>query len=270
MIQELDDRYLLFLNTTKVFKARLPLDQVKILRKNGKEVWLDQGEIFVYSLLSPTQFECLVSDSKNFRPGAKVFRSDTIQLESIAFTDNGILFELHGAQVLDFLQQFGEMPLPPYIHYSKDKEAWYQTFFAEEIGSAAAPTASLHFTPELVQALEQKGIRIQHLCLHVGLGTFKPVFESDIRDQKLHFEPMLIDAQVRKMIADAKQAGKIFLPVGTTMVRYLESLPYIWRFLKKKNLISSIDVMTQCRRDKLTSEIKDDEIASYVPEQEMV
>lgn len=94
---------------------------------------------------------------------------------SLAFTENGILFELKGEkeekpiQLFNFLEQYGEMPLPPYIHYEKEKEQWYQTFFATTIGSAAAPTASLHFTPELMKRIEEKHIATCYLCLHVGL-----------------------------------------------------------------------------------------------------
>ena len=122
------------------------------------------------------------------------------------------------------------MPLPPYIKYEKEKEQRYQTFFAEEIWSAAAPTASLHFTPELIKQLEEKDIELKYLCLHVWLWTFKPVYEENIENQKLHFEPMIISKGIRKFIKEKKEEKKVFLPVGTTMIRYLESLPYIRKF----------------------------------------
>ncbi len=270
---QLDENYLLFLNSTKVFKARIPLHNTKIIRKSGKEVLLASGEIFIYQLRSESQFECLVSDSKNFKPWSQIFFEEGIVFKSLAFTENGLLFEIIDlkrtdgkAQLFDFLEKRGEMPLPPYIRYEKAKEQRYQTFFAEKVGSAAAPTASLHFTPELVRRLENKKVWFQYCCLHVGLGTFKPVYEENIADQKLHFESMLIEPQLRKLIADAKQAGKIFLPVGTTMIRYLESLPYIWRFLKKKNLISSLDPATQARRNDLSSPISEELIAEFIPE----
>lgn len=268
LAKELDERYVLFLNRTKVFKARIPLHNTRILRKSGKEVSLAEGEVFVYVIHSETEFECLVSDSKNFRPGAKIFFWQGVILHSLKFTENGILFKIEGDQIFSFLEKLGEMPLPPYITYEKEKEQWYQTFFAEEIGSAAAPTASLHFTPELVRALETKKVWFQYLCLHVGLGTFKPIYEENITDQKLHFEPMLIDPQIWKTIADAKQAGKIFLPVGTTMIRYLESLPYIRVFLKKKNQISSLDSATRAWRDQLTAEIDEKLVEEFIPHQE--
>ena len=105
--------------------------------------------------------------------------------------------------------------------------------------------------------------------MHVGLGTFKPIYEEHIADQKLHFEPMLLDMQIWKTIADAKKAGKIFLPVGTTMIRYLESLPYIWKFLKKKNLTSPINSATKARRDDLTDPIDETLVAEFIPKQEI-
>ncbi|MDO4714112.1 MAG: S-adenosylmethionine:tRNA ribosyltransferase-isomerase [bacterium] len=263
----LDSRYLLFLNRSKVFKARIPLNQTKIIRKSGKKIWLPKGEIFVYSLRGDQQFECLVSDSKNFRPGTRIFLSDEVWFESLSFTENGLLFTLHGAEILPLLEQYGEMPLPPYINYSKDKEVWYQTFFAQEIGSAAAPTASLHFSPELILALEHQGVDFEYLCLHVGLGTFKPVFEPIISDQQLHSEPMLIPHQLRTRIAEAKQEGKIFLPIGTTMIRFLESLPYIWQFLKKKKLTPPLPDSTLVWRDQLSQHISQEHLASFIPEQ---
>ncbi len=269
LTESLNSNYLLFLNRTKVFKARIPLHNVKIIRKSGKEIQLLEGEIFVYAIQSQTEFECLVSDSKNFKPGTKILFNSTTTLHSLHFTENGILFKIEGDQIFSFLEKIGEMPLPPYISYEKEKEKRYQTFFAEEIGSAAAPTASLHFTPELVRKLEEKKIWFQYLCLHVGLGTFKPIYEEHITDQKLHFEPMLLDMQIRKTIADAKKAEKIFLPVGTTMIRYLESLPYIWKFLKKKNLTSPIDSTTKARRDDLTDPIDETLVAEFLPEQEI-
>ncbi|PZM87529.1 MAG: hypothetical protein DLD55_00995, partial [candidate division SR1 bacterium] len=240
-----------------------------IRRKSGREVFLEQGEIFVYAIQSKQQFECLVSDSKNFRPGAEIFFAEGIKMKSLAFTEQGLLFEIEGITIFDFLEKIGEMPLPPYIHYKKEKEAWYQTFFAEEIGSAAAPTASLHFAPELLKQLEEKKVGLQFLCLHVGLGTFKPVFEEEINKQKLHLEPLILEKSIWKLIADAKQAGKIFLPVGTTMIRYLESLPYLWCFLKEKKLIPALDQMTVDYREKLTKELDPALVKDFLPEQEV-
>ena len=232
---------------------------------------MEQGEIFVYRLLGNNQFECLVSDGKHFKPGTEIVINDKVSFLSLDFTENGIAFEIKGANLLDYLEQYGEMPLPPYIRYEKEKEKRYQTCFAQEIGSAAAPTASLHFSPQLIAGLEAKGVDFERICLHVGLGTFKPVWEQNITDQKLHFEPMIVNTTIRSRIMLAKLSGKKLLPVGTTMVRYLESLPYLWRFLKvekQKNLISSLDPAVITRRDNLTQEIDSDKILEFIPTQE--
>lgn len=267
LITHLNSRYLLFLNNTKVFKARIPLITTKIIRKSGKEVWLNQWEIFIYRLKWKQEFECLVSDSKNFRPGTKIFLTDDIWFESLSFTENGLLLCVYGVDVFTLLEEYGEIPLPPYISYSKDKEAWYQTFFAQEIGSAAAPTASLHFSPELLSALKDKWVAITYLCLHVGLGTFKPVYEPIITNQILHSEPMHIPHSLWTSIAEAKQQGKIFLPVGTTMIRFLESLPYIWRYLKNKNLTPPLAAHILSWWDQLSHDLTQNDIDQYIPQQ---
>ena len=109
---------------------------------------------------------------------------------------------------------------------------------------------------------------MQFLCLHVGLLTFKPVSEEVISNQKLHFEPLILSTHIRKTLAEAKQQGKIFLPIGTTMIRFLESLPYIWRFLKSKNLTPSLDSETERWRDHLTKDIDPKLVEEFIPDQE--
>jgi S-adenosylmethionine:tRNA ribosyltransferase-isomerase len=123
------------------------------------------------------------------------------------------LFELEGSSSLAFLEQFGQMPLPPYISYTKEKEQRYQTHFAQEIGSAAAPTASLHFTPELLEHLQEKGVECSFSVLHVGLGTFKPVSVSDIRQHPIHPEGMIVDWQIFTTLVHRKRAKKNLIPV---------------------------------------------------------
>lgn len=270
LLEHLDSKYLIFFNRTKVFKARIPLSWVKIIKKNGSEVSLDKGEIFVYSLLGKDQFECLVSDGKHFKPGSEIIIDEKVSFLSLAFTENGIAFQIKGMDLLDFLEQYGEMPLPPYIKYEKEKEERYQTYFAKELGSAAAPTASLHFSPQLIAGLEKRGVDFERVCLHVGLGTFKPVWEENITNQKLHFEPMIINMHIRSRIMNAKLAWKKLLPVGTTMVRYLESLPYIWCFLQKeRSLISSLDPAVVARRDDLTQDLDISRVQEFIPEQKI-
>ena len=267
--KDINDSYLIFLNRTKVFKARIPLQGEKIIRKSWKEVIIDSWEIFVYRIITEHTFECLVSDSKNFKPWSKIFFKDNTILESKEFTENWILFEISNQSIFSFLEKIWEMPLPPYIKYEKEKEQRYQTFFAEEIGSAAAPTASLHFTPELIKQLEDKKVELKYLCLHVGLWTFKPVYEENIENQKLHFEPMIIPNDIRSFVKEKKEEKKIFLPVGTTMIRYLESLPYIRKYLRNINYIKDVDSKVINRWDNITREITDNKVHEFIPEQDI-
>lgn len=220
---------LLLFNQTKVFKARIPLKKVRILRRSGEERIID-GEIFIYRL-QDQNLECLVSDDKNFKPGAKIFFNDHLILESLEYTEQGILFSLEGMELFDFLEQYGEMPLPPYITYTKEKEQRYQTYFAENIWSAAAPTASLHFTKELLEKFNEKEIPYHFFTLHVGLGTFKPVYVEDIRKHPIHQETMLVEKKVFEIIYQRKKEKKNLIAVGTTMVRFLETLPYLRWYL---------------------------------------
>ena len=133
----------------------------------------------------------------------------------IKFTYDGIFEEI--------LDQLGQMPLPPYItHQLKDKNR-YQTVYAKHDGSAAAPTAGLHFTPELLRQIEEKGVKIAHVTLHVGLGTFRPVKVEDVTQHHMHSEYFFIEEDQAKLINDTKAAGGRVIAVGTTSCRTLES-----------------------------------------------
>ena len=124
----------------------------------------------------------------------------------------------------EILDQIGLMPLPPYIHESlKDKDR-YQTVYAKYKGSAAAPTAGLHFTPELLKQIEEKGVKIANVTLHVGIGTFRPVKEENIEDHKMHTEHFYIKEEDAQKINEAKQNGKRVIAVGTTSCRVLETI----------------------------------------------
>lgn len=127
---------------------------------------------------------------------------------------------------------YGELPLPPYIEYSKEKEKDYQTSFALKDGSVAAPTASLHFTKELMEQIPHEKF---FLTLHVGLGTFKGIDTEDIRDYAIHEERAEIDTSLFEIIRKLKTEGKKIVAVGTTACRTLESLPYVWKFLNEKD-----------------------------------
>jgi len=256
----------LICNNTKVFKARIPLSQTKIIRKSWQERYID-GEIFVYQLLHDGRLECLVSDDKNFKPWAEVFLDEEkwISLTSDEYAEDWIIFSVKWIWILDFLEIYGQMPLPPYIHYEKEKEKRYQTTFAKDLGSAAAPTASLHFSPHLLSDLRSKWVEINFTTLHVGLGTFKPVYESDIRNHKIHREPIIIENSLFQQIFDRKNEKKNLIAVWTTMVRLLETLPYLRASLslhEKKNLLQNTDAFHF--RESLTSDIQSADYEKYV------
>ncbi len=207
----------LVLNNTKVIPARLYGEregtggqvEVLLLKRNEGDVW-----------------ETLVRPGKKCKPGQKlVFGDGKLRAEVIETVEDGnrlIKFYYDGIweEVLDSL---GEMPLPPYItHKLKDKNR-YQTVYAKFDGSAAAPTAGLHFTPELLKKIEDKGIKLAYVTLHVGLGTFRPVKEENIFDHIMHTESYQVTREAADIINDTKKNGGRVICVGTTSCRTIES-----------------------------------------------
>ena len=171
-------------------------------------------------------WECLVKPGKKARPGTKIVFGDGILTgEIIDIVEEGnrlIRFSYEGIfeEILDLL---GEMPLPPYItHKLKDKNR-YQTVYAKHDGSAAAPTAGLHFTEELLDKVKAKGVTIAHVTLHVGLGTFRPVKVDDVESHHMHSEYYVVEESQAKLINDTKRNGGRVIAVGTTSCRTLES-----------------------------------------------
>jgi S-adenosylmethionine:tRNA ribosyltransferase-isomerase len=231
----LDAQSVIFFNDTKVMQSRLLLQNKKCILKTWRETIIATGEIFVYKIHDDSHFEALVSDGKHYRPWSIIFWNDSITLYSESFTQEGILFRIEAIHADTFLQQYGQMPLPPYIQYADNKAQWYQTCFATYIGSAAAPTASLHFTPKLLQSLTATWCDLQYATLHVGLATFKPVYHQDIRQHDIHMEWAMIDITIFTKIAYYKENNRTIVAVGTTMLRLLESLPYLRVQLKAKN-----------------------------------
>ena len=264
--QFLSNNDVLVCNNTKVFKARIPLHQTKIIRKSWQERLVD-GEIFVYQLLHDGKLECLVSDDKNFKPWAEVFLDEEkwISLTSDEYSEDWIIFSVKWIWIFDFLEIYGQMPLPPYIHYEKEKEKRYQTTFAQDLGSAAAPTASLHFSQKLLSDLHSKWVEIHFTTLHVGLGTFKPVYEQDIRKHKIHREPIIIENSLFQQIYQRKNEKKNLIAVWTTMVRLLETLPYLRASLSssEKESILPNDKAFHFR-ESITSDIQPVDYEKYV------
>ena len=207
----------LVLNNTKVIPARLlgvkedtgAAIEVLLLKRRERDVW-----------------ETLVRPGKKCRPGAKfVFGDGLLKAEVLEVVEEGnrlIQFTYDGIfeEVLDKL---GEMPLPPYITHKLQDKNRYQTVYAKYEGSAAAPTAGLHFTKELLQQIEAKGVKLVYVTLHVGLGTFRPVKEDDILDHHMHSEYYQVTEEAAKLINDTKKAGGRIICVGTTSCRTVES-----------------------------------------------
>ena len=207
----------LVLNNTKVIPARL-LGQRE---KTGGAV-----ELLLLKRLSGTDWETLVRPGKSCRPGQRlVFGDGLLKAEILDVIEGGnriVRFEFDGIfeEVLDKL---GEMPLPPYITHKLADPTRYNTVYARFNGSAAAPTAGLHFTPELLKQLEGKGVKLAYVTLHVGLGTFRPVKEDVITDHKMHTESYEVTPETAKIINDTKAAGGRVICVGTTSCRTVES-----------------------------------------------
>lgn len=231
----LDKNSVLFFNDTKVMQSRVPVVWKQVKLSTGIDTTIEQWEIFVYEIIDEYRFEALVADGKHYRPGSRIVWDDRVVLNSIQFTEEGILFQISGMTISDFMQVYGQLPLPPYITYTKDKEQRYQTCFAKYMWSAAAPTASLHFTPRLLSGLSEAWHTLEYATLHVGLGTFKPVYQEDIRKHDIHQEIGMVDIDLFDRIAVYRRQWRPIVAVGTTMMRLLESLPYVWQSLKCKN-----------------------------------
>ena len=207
----------LVINDTKVIPARLIGEkegtggkvEVLLLKRKENDVW-----------------ETLVKPGKKMKPGARVsFGDGLLKGEVLEVVEEGnrlIHFEYEGI-FEEILDQLGQMPLPPYItHQLKDKDR-YNTVYAAHSGSAAAPTAGLHFTPELLKQIKEKGVDIARVTLHVGLGTFRPVKVDTIENHHMHSEFYMIDEEAAEKINRAKDSGHRVICVGTTSCRTIES-----------------------------------------------
>lgn len=211
---------LLVLNDTRVIPARL-----HGTKKNGG----GRIEILLLKGLNPrwSEWEALVRPGKKVSPGTEILLSDGTEIRVGERLGEGLrtISFPEGTDVLPLLERIGETPLPPYITRSTAPRSSYQTVFARKDGSAAAPTASLHFTDALLESLrKEKGIRTAWLTLHVGLGTFRPVKCADIRDHIIHEEFCVLPAESKEIIRETKRGGGKVIAAGTTVARTLESL----------------------------------------------
>ena len=207
----------LVLNNTKVLPARL----LGVKEDTGAAV-----EVLLLKRKEGNVWETLVKPGKKMRPGARVMFGDgLLKGEVIDVVEEGnrlICFEFEGIfeEVLDRL---GEMPLPPYITHKLQDKNRYQTVYAKYDGSAAAPTAGLHFTKELLREIEDKGVKLAYVTLHVGLGTFRPVKEENILEHHMHSEYYQISREAAELINETKKKGDRVICVGTTSCRTIES-----------------------------------------------
>ena len=207
----------LILNNSRVLPARLlgqrlpggGACEILLLIDRGDKVW-----------------ECLVRPGKKLRPGARVsFGNGELTAEIVGEVEGGnrlVRFDYEGI-FLEVLERLGKMPLPPYIKEELQDQERYQTVYSKVLGSAAAPTAGLHFTPELLEKIAAKGVGIGYVTLHVGLGTFRPVKEEEITDHEMHSEYCVIPQETADLINNTKAGGGRVICVGTTSCRTLES-----------------------------------------------
>lgn len=206
---------LLVFNDTRVIPARL----------HGFKTTGAHVEVFLLTRKNATDWEVLVKPGKKLQKGAQIRFSDELSCEILETTDfGGRIARFHYEGIFEeILDRLGETPLPPYIHEKlKDKER-YQTVYNRERGSAAAPTAGLHFTKELLKKIRDMGVEEVFVTLHVGLGTFRPVNESRVEDHKMHKEFYTVSQEAADAINKAKREGRRIVAVGTTSVRTLES-----------------------------------------------
>ena len=207
---------LLVVNNTKVYPARI------YATTNGG----GKMEVLLLKRLNYTDWEVLVKPGKKAKVGASFKISDELDFTVLDHTDAGgrvIRFAFDGV-FEDILDRVGQMPLPPYIKAKLEDGARYQTVYCKEQGSAAAPTAGLHFTTELIQRLKDKGVEFAEVQLNVGLGTFRPVKVDDVENHQMHSEFYKIDRENAEKINKAKREGRRVIAVGTTSVRTLETV----------------------------------------------
>ena len=226
IIDYLESGDTLVLNDTKVIPARLygvkeetkALIEILLLKEVKKDTW-----------------ECLVKPAKRIHVGEIVKFSDKLSAQCTEVKDEGIrVFKLIYKGILyEILDELGEMPLPPYIHEKLKDEDRYQTVYAKNIGSAAAPTAGLHFTLDLLNKIKEKNVNVVYITLHVGLGTFRPVNVENINDHKMHSEFYMMSKETAEVLKQTRKNNKKIISVGTTSTRTLETIMNLYGEFKE-------------------------------------
>lgn len=218
IIDYLNPNDVLVINDTKVIPARI----IGIKEDTGAVI-----ELLLLHNIEENIWECLAKPQKRLHVGTIIsFGNGELKCEVTEVLDEGITHVkmIYDGIFLEILEKLGSMPLPPYIHEKLDNPSRYQTVYAENPGSAAAPTAGLHFTPELLDKIKEMGIKIVHITLHVGLGTFRPVNVTDVTKHKMHTERYYMTKESADVLNEAKKKGNRIIAVGTTSTRTLETI----------------------------------------------
>ena len=217
IISYLNKGDVLVINNSKVMPAR-----IIGVKEDTKAVI----ELLMLKNIENDTWECLCKHAKKVKIGTIIKFSDKLSAKCIGVKDEGIriFVFIYDGIFYEILDELGEMPLPPYIHEKLNNKDRYQTVYAKEIGSAAAPTAGLHFTKELLDRIKEKGIIIKEITLHVGLGTFRPVNVEDVTNHKMHSEFYMINEDTAKELNNAKKENRRIIAVGTTTTRTLETV----------------------------------------------
>lgn len=217
IIDYLTPNDVLVINRSKVMPARL------FCHRDGRDEVL---EILLLKRYNITDYEVLVKPGKKFKINTKLIFSSNLSAlvtDELESGERVLSFKVESGKLEEEFDKLGEMPLPPYIKEKLNQKDRYQTVYAKEEGSSAAPTAGLHFTPQLIEKIKKKGVQIEEVILHVGLGTFRPVKVDRLEEHKMHTEEYFIDQTTADSLNNAKKQGKRIVAVGTTSVRTLES-----------------------------------------------
>ena len=218
VIDRLNPGDALVMNDSRVMPARL----YGVKPETGGHV-----EVLLLNNTDGDNWETLVKPAKRAKVGTEISFGDGKLTATVTeeLEHGGRMIEFHYDGIfMEILDQLGEMPLPPYIKEKLDDPEMYQTVYSREIGSAAAPTAGLHFTKELLKKIEDKGVKLVYLTLHVGLGTFRPVSEENIEDHKMHSEFYRLTEDAAKTLNEVKANGGRIVATGTTSIRTLETI----------------------------------------------
>lgn len=208
----------LVINDTKVIPARI----IGIKEETGAVI-----ELLLLKDINGDTWECLAKPQKRLKLGTVITFGDGLlkaRVKEVKEEGITVVELIYEGILMEILDKLGTMPLPPYIHEKLDDQQRYQTVYAREYGSAAAPTAGLHFTPELLEKISEKGVKIVHITLHVGLGTFRPVTVDDVTKHVMHTEHYIMTKEAADTLNEVKAAGGAIVAVGTTSVRTLETI----------------------------------------------